>query len=152
MRFAAPAELAPARLALCAQGVRRPAYLSAWSWVSRVGEASRQVVGLLVSGKDRDQLRLGLARLAGPEGEKPWHSPPEVWVLERRTGGAEPADVRLEEEALPEVVARLADLAQNGPHAPLGALRGTSQCEKCGFRSQCFLPSGEISPLALAMN
>ena len=150
MRFAAPAELRPVRLALSAQGVRRPVYLPAWSWVSRVGEVSHQVIGMLVRGRDRDQLRLGLARLAGPAGEKPWPSTPEVWVLERGSGRAEPADVRLEEGALPRVVERLADLAQKGPHAPLAALQGSSQCAGCGFRAQCFLPTGEISPLALA--
>ena len=56
-----------------------------------------------------------------------------------------------EAEALPEVVGRLADLAQNGPHPPLAALQGASQCLRCGFRAQCFLENGELSPLAVTI-
>jgi hypothetical protein len=152
MGFAAPPELTAVRLVLTAAGVRRPAYFQAWSWVSVVGDSRRQVIGLLATGRGRDQVLLGLVGRSGPVGEAPWPALPEVWVLDPERGQAEPADRRLPEEELPGVVARLAELAEAGPHPPLRALQGPDHCKSCGFQAQCYLSGGEISPLTLAFD
>ena len=44
---------------------------------------------------------------------------------------------------------QLAEAAKSGPHPPLEALRGSNQCASCGFRTQCYTDSGEISLLSL---
>jgi len=84
MRFFDAPELTRYNLMLSLPGTRRPVRFPAWVWIDRVGHGTRIVIGLLVSGKEQDELRFGLARLAGPEGEKPWPVQPEVWALDRR--------------------------------------------------------------------
>ncbi|MGD2155407.1 MAG: hypothetical protein PVG14_05995, partial [Anaerolineales bacterium] len=117
--------------------------------VSRVKGAIRTVIGFVVVGNKQEQLRLGLAQRAGPVGDKPWPSPPEVWALEWGSGAADHFDDRLPDDTLPSVVEQLAEMAQSGPHPPLPALGGSARCGHCGFRAQCFTHTGEISLLAL---
>jgi hypothetical protein len=152
MRFTGTPELAHRRLMLTLPGIRRPVRFPAWVWIERVGAASltgaRVVIGLLVIGREQDELRFALARLAGPEGDKPWPSRPEVWAMERENGKAEPIDPHLPLEGLAPLVARLADLAKQGPYPPLGALTSPERCRACGFSAQCYAKS-ELSPLAL---
>jgi len=59
-------------------------------------------------------LRFGLARLANPEGNKPWPVQPEVWALQSN-GRAAPFEVSFFEDKLPPLVERLAKLAQMIP-------------------------------------
>jgi hypothetical protein len=152
MRFSAPPEIRPGRLAFTLAGLRSPAYLPAWSWVSRFKNATRIVVGIVISNQEQDQLRLCLAGRASPAGDKPWPSAPEVWALERETGRADHFDARLDEGALAIAVEKLAEAAKNGPYPPLAALQGSIKCNHCGFRAQCFAANGEITSLALAFD
>jgi len=147
MRFPNPARFSQVQLALTLPGIRRPIYFPAWSWMSQVKGARRVVVGLI---GNQDQLRLGIARQAGLKGDKPWPSPPEVWALDGISGTADHFDDHLPEAVLPEVVERLAEAAQKGPHPPLRAFNQAGFCAPCGFRNQCFMAKGEISPLSLS--
>jgi len=147
MRFPKHPQLSLVRLALTLKGIRRPAYFPAWCWMSQIKGARRVAIGLIGT---QDQLRLGLARQAGPDGDKPWPSTPEVWALDGVSGTADHFDDRLPEDMLPGVVEALADAAQKGPHPPLKALVGADQCNCCGFRGQCLTDKGEISLLCLS--
>jgi hypothetical protein len=150
MRFSEPPHFSRIRMAFMLPGMRRPVYYPAWSWLDQVEHARRVVIGLIVTAKTQDQLRLGLAWQAHPVGDRPWPSTPEVWALEPESGRADHFDARLPEDHLPQVVEQLAQAARTGPHPPMEALRGSGQCIGCGFRSQCYADSGAISLLALS--
>ena len=150
LRFSEPPHFSQIRLALMLPGLRRPVYYPAWSWRDRAESARRVVIGLIVSAKTQDQIRLGLAWRANPVGDKPWPAALEVWALEPESGRADHFDARLSKDALSQVVEQLVEAAQGGPHPPLAALRGSGQCVGCGFRSQCYADLGEISILALS--
>jgi hypothetical protein len=147
MRFPKHPQLSQVRLALTLEGIRHPAAFPAWSWMSQIKGARRMVVGLIGT---QDQLRLGLARQAGPDGDQPWPSTPEVWALDGVHGTADHFDDRIPTDMLPGVVEALAEAAQKGPHPPLKALDGTAQCLGCGFYAQCFTDKSEISILSLS--
>jgi hypothetical protein len=147
MRFSKAPQFSQVRLAFTLKGIRRPAFFPAWSWKSPIKGARRVALGLIGT---QDQLRLGMARRAGLDGDKPWPSTPEVWVLDPVHGTAEHFDDRVPDDLLPDVVAALADAAQQGPHPPVNALLTTGQCTNCGFHSQCFTDKSEISPLSLS--
>jgi hypothetical protein len=148
VRFVGSPDLTGCQLALTIPGIRRPLHFPAWMWLERVGHGARVVIGLLVTGREQDELRFALARLAGPAGEKPWPAPPEVWAMDRESGKAEPVDPHLPPEGLAPILTRLADLARQGPYPPLGALSTPKHCRACGFNAQCYAQS-ELSPLAL---
>jgi hypothetical protein len=148
MRFFATPDLSYTRLMLALPGTRRPVRFPAWAWIDRVGHGVRVVIGLLVKGREQDELRFALARLAGAEGDSPWPAPPEVWAMDRECGKAEPIDPHLPPDGLEPTVNRLAKLAQEGPYPPLGAFVSPERCRSCGFSAQCYA-GGEISPLAL---
>jgi len=149
MRFSSPPHFSRIRLAFTLPGFRRPVYYPAWSWLDQVENTRRVVIGLLVAAKNQDQIRFGLAWRANPVGDKPWPSTPEVWALERGTGGADRFDERLPKDELSHVIEQLAEAAKSGPHPPTEALRGSERCTGCGFRTQCYTDSGEISLLAI---
>lgn len=143
---------APVRLALSAQGIRKPAYFPAWMWSlydkDRSERVNRLWVGLVAWEEDQhDQLRIPLALQAGLSGDKPWPVVPEIRILQRN-GEVSPPDARLTHNSLPRLIERLADLAKNGPYPPLPALGMSPKCKACGFQAQCFTPSGELTPLA----
>jgi hypothetical protein len=148
MRFFGAPELVECRLMLSLPGIRRPVRFPAWVWREQVGNGMRVVIGLLVKGREQDELRFALARLAGLEGEKPWPLQPEVWAIGRESGKAEPFDSHLPADRLAPTVNRLAQLAREGPYPPLGALASPERCRLCGFTAQCYAKS-EISALAL---
>ncbi len=149
MRFNTVPEFRAVRLALSLSGFSRAVYFPAWQWSMQHKRTTRTVLGLLVNVNNQsDSLRLGLARLAQPAEDEKWPSPPEVWALERATR-ADPIDVLLPGEELPQVVKWMAQLAKNGPYPPLIALQNPKQCKTCGFHALCFTNTGEISPLAL---
>ncbi len=148
MRFFGAPDLRHRWLMLSLPGTRRPVRFPAWAWLDRVGHGERVVIGLLVREREQDELRFSLARLAGPEGEKPWPAHPEVWAMDRERGKAEPIDSHLPPERLAPTVTRLAELAKEGPYPPMGALTSPERCRFCGFNTQCYA-QGELSPLAL---
>lgn len=148
MRFFGSPELSRCRLMLSLPGIRRPVRYFTWAWHEQMGHGTRVVIGLLVKGREQDELRFALARLAGPEGDKPWPVQPEVWAIDRESGKAEPVDSHLPTERLAPTVTRLAQLAREGPYPPLGALESPERCRFCGFTAQCYA-KGELSPLAL---
>jgi hypothetical protein len=147
MRFTRLPRFSRARLALTLPGIRRPVTFPAWSWKDQVKGGRRVVVGFI---GEPDQLLLSMTRRAGLEGDQPWPSTPEVWILDEVLGKAKYFDDRLPEELLPEVVQQLADAARKGPFPPIKALNGGGQCSDCGFHAQCFTGQGEISLLALS--
>jgi hypothetical protein len=148
MRFFGAPDLLECRLMLSLPGIRRPVRFPAWAWREQVGQGTRLVIGLLVKGREQDQLRIALARLAGPEGEKPWPVQPEIWAIDRESGKAEPFDSHLPTEQLAPSLNRLAELAREGPYPPLAALSSPERCRSCGYTAQCYA-SAELSPLAL---
>jgi len=150
MRFSSPPHFSRLRLAFTLSGFRRPVYYPAWSWLDQVENARRVVIGLLVTAKNQDQIRFGLAGRANLVGDKPWPATPEVWALERGTGRTDHFDERLPGDDLSPVVAQLAAAAKSGPHPPTAALWGSGRCAGCGFHTQCYTDSGEISLLALS--
>ena len=148
MRFFGAPDLAECRLMLSLSVTRRAVRFPAWTWFDRVGHGARVVIGLLVKGREQDELRFALARLAGPEGEKPWPVQPEVWAIDREGGKAEAIDSRLPLERLVSTVSRLGELAREGPYPLLGAFASPERCRFRGFNAQCYA-KGELSPLAL---
>jgi hypothetical protein len=150
MRFSSPPHFSRMRLAFTLPGFRRPVFYPVWAWLDQVENSGRVVIGLLVTANNQDQIRLGLAGRANLGGDKPWASTPEVWALERGMGRADHFDERLPQDDLPHVVEQLAKVAKSGLHPPTEALRGSEQCTGCGFRTQCYTDSGEISGLALS--
>jgi hypothetical protein len=147
MRFPKPPQFSQVHLALTLSGVRRPAFFPAWSWMGQIKGARRVVVGLIGT---QDQLRLGIARRAGLDGDKSWPVTPEVWALDGVHGTADHFDDCMPGDMLPVVIEQLADAAKKGPHPPLNTLSGAGLCTGCGFRSQCFTDKGEISLLTLS--
>ena len=149
MRFSRHPHFSQIRLAFMLPGIRRPAYYPAWSWLDQVENARRVVIGLLVNESAQDQLRLGLVWRANPVGDKPWPITPEVWALERESGNADYFDARLPKDNLTQGIEYLAEAAKSGPHPPLEAIRGSNQCAICGFHTQCYTDSGELSLFSL---
>ena len=150
MRFPEPPHLSRIRLAFMLPGFRRPVYYPAWSWLDQAENTRRVVIGLIENEGAQNQLCLSLAWRANPVGEKPWPATPEVWALGRDRGNADHFDARLPKDSLPHVIEQLAGAARSGPYPPLAALRGWGQCASCGYRSQCYTDSGELSLLALS--
>jgi hypothetical protein len=152
MRFSTFSEFTPKLLGFTLSGIRRPVYIPAWSWTSRHNNVARIVIGMIVPNMEKDMLRLSLALRANPEGDQPWPSPPEMWVLERESGKAQHFDAGLDDAALADAVGQLAQAAQRGPYPPLVALGGSAKCHHCGFHPQCYTNNGELSRLALKFN
>ena len=151
--FSQPAKISAQRLVLSLPGIRRPAYFPAWTWTndgsdyvpSQVKPTSRVVVGQIMAGQQRDQLRMALLGKAQPPTEEPWPVLPEVWMLDPESGRSHHSEARLEEQDLTRVVEQLSDAAEWGPHPPLAALQGAAKCGQCGFHSLCYNQDGYIS-------
>ncbi|RPI89568.1 MAG: hypothetical protein EHM40_20465 [Chloroflexi bacterium] len=95
-------------------------------------------IGLLVSGLEQDQLRFSLLRRCNSSSKQPWPNTPSIFALDRETGETEHFDQTLSDKDLERVVQSLSDLAKNGPHPPLNALRQSSICKSCGYQNLCF--------------
>ncbi|MEA3350117.1 MAG: hypothetical protein U9Q82_05810 [Chloroflexota bacterium] len=148
------------RVGLTLPGIRRPVWFPVMVWSKQHGRATRVMIGLLVKDLQQDALRFSLIRqTGGPKGDKPWPSTPELWAFDRVTGEADVHDPILPTDALGGVVKALANMAENGPYPPMGALQDTSQCRHCGYTAQCFASQTRedsehgkrrvVSPLAL---
>ena len=72
-----------------------------------------------------------------------------VFALDRESGEANHFDQTLSDEDLERVVQSLSNLAKNGPHPPLNALRQPSICKKCGYQQLCY-KKNYISPHTLS--
>ena len=150
-RFSVEPEFTRVQIMLTLAGVRRPVRFPVWQWIARHGYSRRYILGLMATNPLHDQLRFGLARLANPEGNKPWPVPPEVWALQIN-GQATPCEVSFSGDILPSLVEGLAKLAAVGPHPPLSALQEPFRCRQCGYQSQCYdqrSTRNELTSLAL---
>ena len=150
-RFSVEPEFTRVDIIMTLPGVRRPLRFPVWQWIARHGYTRRYILGMITTNSLHDQLRFGLARLASPEGSKPWPVQPEVWALQLN-GQAAPCEVSFSEDELPPLVERLAKLAADGPHPPLMALQEPSRCRLCGYRAQCYdqrSTRDELTSLAL---
>jgi hypothetical protein len=128
---------------------RLPVQFDTWVWKVPVGHALETKIGLLVWRMEQDQLRFALMRHSHPLGEQPWPNTPIIYTLDRESGDADHFEQTLSEDDLERVVQSLSNLAKNGPHPPLNALRQPSICRKCGYQHLCF-EKKQISPHALS--
>jgi len=117
---------------------RLPVQFDAWIWKVPVGHVMETKIGLLVSGLEQDQLRFSLLRRCNSSSKQPWPNTPSIFALDRETGETEHFDQTLSDKDLERVVQSLSDLAKNGPHPPLNALRQSSICKSCGYQNLCF--------------
>jgi hypothetical protein len=117
---------------------RLPVQLDTWIWKAPVGHVMEIKIGLLVSRLEQDQLRFSLLRRSSPIGNQPWQNTPTIFALDRESGEVQHFDQTLSDKDLERVVGSLSNLAKNGPHPPLNALRQPSICRNCGYQNQCF--------------
>lgn len=136
-RFSVEPEFTRVHIMLTLSGVRRPVRFPVWQWIARHGYTRRYILGMITTNPSHDQLRFGLARLANPEGNKPWPVQPEVWALQIN-GQAAPCEISFSADELPLLVERLAKLTADGTHPPLTALQEPSRCRACGYQVQCY--------------
>lgn len=128
---------------------RLPVQFDTWAWKVRIGHVMETRLGVLVSRLEQDQLRLSLLQHCNSCGDQPWPNTPTVFALDRETGEAQHFDQTLPDRDLERIIKSLSDLAKNGPHPPLNALRQPSICKRCGYQHLCF-EKHFISPHALS--
>jgi len=141
--------LAGEKVSLTLPFTRLPVQLDTWIWKVPVGHVMEIKIGLLVQRAEQDQLRFSLLRRSSPIGNQPWQNTPTVFALDRESGEVQHFDQTLSDKDLERVVESLSNLAKNGPHPPLNALRQPSICRNCGYQNQCF-EKNFISPYALS--
>lgn len=127
---------------------RLPIQFDTWTWKVPVGHVTETKIGLLVSNGEQDQLRFALMSRSAPMGKQPWSNTPTIFALDRETGEARHFDQTLADKDLEKMVRALSDMAKNGPHPPLNALRQPSICKHCGYGHLCF-EKNYLSPHAL---
>ncbi len=128
---------------------RLPVQFDTLLWKVPVGHVMAIKIGLLVSHMGQDQLRFSLLRRCNSSGKQPWQNTPTVFALDHESGEVNHFDQTLSDKDLERVVQSLSNLAKNGPHPPLNALRQPSICKKCGYQHLCF-EKNFISPHALS--
>ena len=128
---------------------RLPVQFDTWLWKVPVGHVMETKIGLLVSRMEQDQLRFSLLRRCNSSGKQPWQNTPAIFALDCENGEAKHFDQTLADKDLERVVQSLSNLAKNGPHPPLNALRQPSICKKCGYQTLCF-EKNFISPHSLS--
>ena len=141
--------LSAEKVSLVLPFTRLPMQLDTWVWKVPVGHVMEIKFGLLVQRGEQDQLRFSLLRRSSPCGDQPWPNTPIVFALDRESGEVQHFDQTLSDKDLERVVQSLSNLAKNGPHPPLNALRQTSTCKSCGYQHLCF-EKHFISPHALS--
>jgi len=140
--------LSDEKVSLVLPFARLPVQFDAWVWKIPVGHVTETKIGLLVLHMEQDQLRFSLMNRCNSSGKQPWPNTPTVFALDRETGEAKHFDPTLSDRDLERVVQSLSNLAKNGPHPPLNALRQPSICKKCGYQHPCF-KNHFLSPHAL---
>lgn len=128
---------------------RLPIQFDTWIWKVPVGHVTEIKIGLLVQRAEQDQLRFSLLRRSSPSGNQPWPNTPTVFALDHESGEVQHFDQTLADKDLERVVQSLSNLAKNGPHPPLNALRQPSICRNCGYQHLC-IEKNFISPHALS--
>ena len=141
--------LSSEKVSLILPFTRLPVQFDTWVWKVPVGHVMEIKIGLLVSQMEQDQLRFALLRRCNSSGKQPWQNTPTVFALDRESGEASHFDQTLSDEDLERVVQSLSNLAKNGPHPPLNALRQPSICRKCGYQQLCY-KKNYISPHTLS--
>jgi len=130
--------LSSEKVSLVLPFARLPIQFDAWIWKVPVGHVMETKIGLLVSHMEQDQLRFSLLRRCNSSSKQPWPNTPTIFALDRESGEARHFDQTLSDKDLERVVQSLSDLAKNGPHPPLNALRQSSICKSCGYQNLCF--------------
>ena len=141
--------LSSEKVSLTLPFTRLPVQFDTWVWKVPVGHVMEIKIGLLVSRLEQDQLRFSLLGKSSPLGNQPWPNTPTIFALDRESGEVQHFDQTLLDKDLERVVQSLSNLAKNGPHPPLNALRQPSICKKCGYQNLCF-EKNFISPHALS--
>ena len=137
------------KLLLTLPFTRLPVQFDAWIWKVPVGHVMETKIGLMISNMEQDQLRFSLVKHCNSSDNRPWPNTPTVFALDRETGETTHFDQTLSDKDLERVVQSLSNLAKNGPHPPLNAIRQPSICKKCGYQHLCF-EKNFISPYALS--
>lgn len=130
--------LSSEKVSLVLPFARLPVQFDAWVWKVPVGHVMETKIGLLVSRVEQDQLRFSLLRRCNSSSKQPWPNTPTIFALDSESGEARHFDQTLYDKDLERVIQSLSDLAKNGPHPPLNALRQLSICKSCGYQNLCF--------------
>jgi hypothetical protein len=141
--------LASEKVLLVLPFARLPVQFDILMWKVPVGHVRETKIGLLVSRMEQDQLRFALMQRCHSSSKQPWPNPPIVFALDRETGEVQYYDQTLADKDVERIVRSLSELAKNGPHPPLNAMRQPSICRNCGYQSLCFEKS-ILSPHALS--
>lgn len=141
--------LASDKVLLVLPFARLPVQFDVLMWKVPVGHVMETKIGLLVSRMEQDQLRFALMRRCNSSSKQPWPNTPAIFALDRESGEVQHYDQILADKDLERIVQSLSDLAKNGPHPPLNALRQPSICKSCGYQSLCF-EKNVLSPHALS--
>lgn len=136
------------KVCLTLPSARLPVQFDTWVWHVPVGHVTETKIGSLVSKGEQDQLRFSLLNRCTTLGKLPWSNTPAIYALDRETGEAKSVDPLLANRDLEKTVVSLSNLAKQGPHPPLNALRQPSICKQCGYQQLC-LTRNYISQHAL---
>jgi hypothetical protein len=141
--------LSSEKVLLTLPNIRIPLQFDTWVWKVPVGHVMETKIGLFVSCGEQDQLRFSLLSRSSPSGDQPWPNTPTIFALDRESGDVQHFDQTLSDKDLERVVQSLSNLAKNGPHPPLNALRQPSICKNCGYQHLCY-EKHFLSPHTLA--
>jgi len=131
-------QLTSEKVYLTLPGIHLPVQFNTWIWKIPVGHVTETKIGALVSNREQDQLRFSLLRRCTTIGTQPWPNTPTLFALDRESGVASHFDQILSDRDLEKTVESLSNLAKQGPHPPLNALRQPSVCKQCGYQQLCF--------------
>ena len=126
------------KVCLTLPGVRLPVQFDTWVWKVPVGHVTETKIGCTGLQWEQDQLRFSLLRRCTTSANNPGPTrPPSLpWIVKpvKRNISIK----LLSDKDLEQMVQSLSNLAKNGPHPPLNALRQPSICKKCGYQQLCF--------------
>jgi hypothetical protein len=136
------------QIILSVRGMSYAAVMTAWLWKLTIGgmTEARLVLGGISS--SHDQLRFSLFRMSSPEGNRPWKTPPEVWVLNERDGSSATFEQTLTPTQIKDVVMSLNRLAEKRDSSPpLVGLQDPRRCELCWFQTPCYKNKRNFNPI-----
>lgn len=137
-----------ARIMLSVPGMRQSAVMTAWLWKLAIGGMAEARLVLGGISTSHDQLRFSLFRMSSPEGDRPWKTTPEVWVLNERDGRSDAFEQILTPTQTEEVLRYLNRLAAKSDYSPpMVGLQDPERCELCWFQTPCFKNERKFNPM-----